>query len=162
MLGVRRTPAVKGLPRSRWLPALGIHDSLRTFDKPKTRPTWPAQETWAALLEALGLREGCDPPSMSGYRTRRVTLVTTRLAAEVYSIANRAELSRLRWQAETALAPRKTTRQMGVLHGKTVPGVLKEWTVFALVDHLARMVMWQSTARQHMSVERMSFLDALR
>jgi hypothetical protein len=30
MLGVRRTVAVKGLPRSRWLPALGIHDSLGT------------------------------------------------------------------------------------------------------------------------------------
>jgi hypothetical protein len=91
-----------------------------------------------------------------------MTLVTTRLDAEVYGVANRAELSRLRWQVETALAPRKTTMQMDVLHGKTVPGVLKEWTVFALVDHLVRMVMWQSAARQHISVERISFLDALR
>jgi hypothetical protein len=63
---------------------------------------------------------------------------------------------------ETALAQLKTTRQMDVLHGKTVPGVLKELTVFALVDNLVRMVMRHSATRQHTAVERISFLDALR
>jgi hypothetical protein len=52
--------------------------------------------------------------------------------------------------------------QMDVLHGKTVPGVLKELTVFAIVDNLVRMVMWHSAMLQHLSVERISFLDALR
>jgi hypothetical protein len=37
------------------------------------------------------------------------------------------------YNIETSLAQRKTTRQMDVLHGKTVPGVLKEVTVFAIV-----------------------------
>jgi hypothetical protein len=49
-----------------------------------------------------------------------------------------------------------------VLHCKTVPGVLKELAVFAIVDHLVRIVMCQSAARQHLAVERISFLDALR
>ena len=34
---VRRTPAVKGIPRSRWLKMLGIHDQLVAWLKPKTR-----------------------------------------------------------------------------------------------------------------------------
>jgi hypothetical protein len=55
-----------------------------------------------------------------------------------------------------------TTMQMDVLHCKTVPGVLKELTVFALVYNLVRMVMRQSATRQHTAVERISFLDALR
>src|SRR5262245_46898956 len=52
--------------------------------------------------------------------------------------------------------------RMDVLHGKTVPGVLKELTVFAIVYNLVRLVMWQSATLQHTAVERISFLDALR
>src|SRR4029434_9481436 len=73
-----------------------------------------------------------------------------------------AALYRQRWQVETSLAQLKTTMRMDVLHGQTVPGVLKELTVFAIVDNLVRMVMCQSALLQHIGVERISFLDALR
>ena len=99
---------------------------------------------------------------MSGFRTREITLVTTLLNAETYCVSDLAELYRQRWQVETALAQLKTTMQMDVLHCKTVPGVLKELTVFALVYNLVRMVMCQSATLQHLSVERISFMDALR
>jgi hypothetical protein len=52
--------------------------------------------------------------------------------------------------------------QMDVLHCKTVPGVLKELTVFAIVYNLVRLVMCQSATLQHISVERISSVDALR
>jgi Transposase DDE domain len=97
-----------------------------------------------------------------GFRTREITLVTTLLDAEVYRVADLAELYRRRWQVETALAQLKTIRQMDVLHCKTVPGVLKELTVFAIVYTLVRLVMWPSATLQHTAVERISFLDALR
>jgi hypothetical protein len=51
---------------------------------------------------------------------------------------------------------------MDVLHCKTVSGVLKELTMFAIVYNLVRLVMWQSATLQHTAVERISFLDALR
>ena len=63
---------------------------------------------------------------------------------------------------ETSLAQLKTTMPMEVLHGKTVPGVRKELTVFALVYNLVRLVMCQSALLQRIGVERISFLDALR
>ena len=97
-----------------------------------------------------------------GFRTRQVTLVTTLLDAAVYPVAELAELYRQRWQVETSLAHLKTTMQMDVLHCKTVPGVLKELTVFAIVYNLVRMVMLQSATLQHTAMERISFLDALR
>ena len=50
--GVRRTSAVKGLPRSRWLKALGIHDQRVAWLKPKTCPSWLAKETLAARPES--------------------------------------------------------------------------------------------------------------
>jgi hypothetical protein len=70
--------------------------------------------------------------------------------------------SRQRWQIETSLAHLKTTMPMDVLHGQTVTGVLKELTIFAIVYNLVRMVMWHSAMLQHINVERISFLDALR
>jgi hypothetical protein len=51
---------------------------------------------------------------------------------------------------------------MDVLHCKTVSGVLKELTIFAIVYNLVRLVMRQSATLQHIAVERISFLDALR
>jgi hypothetical protein len=97
-----------------------------------------------------------------GFRTRQITLVTTLLDADIYRVADLAELYRQRWQVETALAQLKTTMQMDVLHCKTVPGVRKELTVFAIVYNLVRMVMGQSARLQHLDVERISFRDALR
>ena len=97
-----------------------------------------------------------------GFRTRQITLVTTLLDAELYRVADLAELYRQRWQVETSLAHLKTTMHMEVLHCKTVSGVLKELTAFAIVYNLVRMVMWRSAILQHIGVERISFLDALR
>jgi hypothetical protein len=97
-----------------------------------------------------------------GFRTSQITLVTTLLDAAVYRIADLAELYRLRSQVETSLAQLKTSMKMDVLHCQTTLGVLKERTVFALVYNLVRMVMWHSARLQHIDVERISFLDALR
>jgi IS4 transposase len=159
---VRRTSAVKGVPRSRWRKALGVDDQLVTWLKPKTCPSWLTQETLAALPETLALREVRYGSGAPGFRTRQITLVTTLLDAETYRIADLAELYRQRWQVETSLAQLKTTMPMDVLHGKPVPGVLKELMVFAIVYNLGRLVMCQSAMLQHLGLERISFLDALR
>jgi hypothetical protein len=160
--GVRRTPAVKGMPRSRWRKALGVNDQLVAWLKPKTCPSWLTREGLAALPETLELREVRYHIDRPGFRTRQITLVTTLLDAEIYCVADLAELYRQRWQVETSLAHLKTTMRMEVVHCKTVPGVLKELTVFAMVYNLVRMAMWHSAILQHIAVERISFLDALR
>jgi hypothetical protein len=105
------------------------------------------------------VRYGVGTP---GFRTRQITIVTTLLDPENYPVTDLAELYRQRWPIDTSLAHLKTTMQMDVLHCKTVPGVLKELTVFAIVYNLVRLVMWHSAMRLHISVERISFLDALR
>jgi hypothetical protein len=42
---VRRTAAVTGMPRSRWLKALGVDDQLVMWLKPQTCPSWLTRET---------------------------------------------------------------------------------------------------------------------
>jgi hypothetical protein len=159
---VRRTAAVTGMPRSRWLKALGVDDQLVAWLKPTTCPSWLTREGLAALPETLGLRAVRYHTGTPGFRTRQITRVTTRLDPEVYRVVDLAEWYRQRWQVETSLAQLKTTLQMDVLHCKTVPGVLKALTVFAIVDHLVRMVLGQSALLHHIGVQRISVLDALR
>jgi hypothetical protein len=79
-----------------------------------------------------------DPPDHPGDHAPR---------AASYRVADLAELYRQRWPVDTALAQLKTAMQMDVLHGQTVPGVLKELTVLAIVYHLVLMVMCQSARR---------------
>jgi hypothetical protein len=159
---VRRTPAVKGVPRSRWLKTLGVHDQLVAWLKPKTCPSWLTREALAALPETLELREVRYHIDRPGFRTRQITLVTTLLDPERYPVTDLAELYRQRWAVETSLAQLKTTRRMDVLHGQTVPGVLKELTVFAIIYNLVRLVMCQSANLQHIDIAQISFVDALR
>jgi hypothetical protein len=159
---VRRTAAVKGIGRSRWLKALGVDDQLVMWLNPKTCPSWLTRETLAALPETLVLREVRYGIGTPGFRTRQITLVTTLLDPETYPVTDLAELYGQRCRIETSLAHLKTTMQMDALHGQTGPGVLKELTVFALVDNLVRMVMWHSAMSQHLNVEHISFLDVLR
>jgi len=159
---VRRTPAVQGIPRSRWRKALSVHDQLVAWLTPKTCPSWLARETLAALPDSFGLREVRYHLSTPGFRTRAITLVTTRLDTEVYSVPNLAERYRRRWQVETSLAHFKTTMPRDGLYCQTVPGALQELMVFALVYNLVRLVMWQAATLQHTKVERISFLDARR
>src|SRR5215813_11736978 len=85
---VRRTPAVKGIPRSRWLKTLGVHDQLVMWLKPKTCPSWLTREALAALPEAMVLREVRYRISTPGFRSREITLVTTLLDAEIYRVAD--------------------------------------------------------------------------
>jgi hypothetical protein len=159
---VRRTAAVKGVPRSRWLNTIGVPDHLVAWLTPKTCPSGLTRQALAALPDAFVRRARRDHLGTPGFRTRQITLVTTLLEAEVYRVADLAELYRRRWPVETALAQLKTTMPMDVRHGKTVPGVLKEVTVFAIVYNLVPLVMRHSATRQHIAVERISCLDALR
>src|SRR5499426_1885815 len=73
---VRRTPIVKGIPRSRWLKALGIYDQLVVWLKPKTCPSWLTREALAALPETIVLREVRYDISTPGFPPRQITLVT--------------------------------------------------------------------------------------
>jgi hypothetical protein len=99
---VRRTPAVKGVPRSRWLKGLGVHDQVVAWLKPETCPSWLTREALAALPDSLVLREVRYDVGTSGFRTRQITLVTTLLDAEIYRVADLAELYHQRWLISSA------------------------------------------------------------
>jgi hypothetical protein len=158
----RQRKPIKGLPRSRYVRRLGHWDQLVEYTKPKTKPTWMDADAYAALPATLLLRELRYRTPQRGYRTRLVTLVTTLLDPDMYPATDLAELYLSRWQIEVNFRHLKTTMGMEVLHCQTVSGVLKELYMFALAYNLVRLVMLQAARRQHVPLERISFIDALR
>ena len=146
----------------RWLYRLGARDHVVEWIKPKKAPEWMTASQYATLPERLVVRELRYPVGQPGFRVREVTLVTTLLDPELYPLEALAELYRQRWQAELHLRDLKTTMNMDVLKCKTVDGVLKEIHVFALVYNLVRVVLQAASRRQHMSIVRLSHVDAFR
>ncbi len=158
----KQAKAQKGLPRSRYIRRLGRWDQLVEYSKPKTRPTWMDNATYAALPDTLLLRELRYLTPQRGHRTRVITLVTTLLDADTYPAADLAELYLSRWQIEVNFRHLKTTMGLEVLHCQSVEGVLKELCMFAIAYNLVRLVMLQASRRQGVPLERISFVDALR
>lgn len=157
-----RQQGEKDLPSSRWLKRLGKHDQLVEYVKPKQRPVWMTDEQYAALPEAITVRELRFTIALKGRRTRVITLATTLLDPERYPAADLAELYGQRWQIETNFRHLKQTLKMDMLRCHTVAGVQKELTMYALVYNLVRLVMQEAARRQEVDVARISFVDAVR
>lgn len=152
----------QGLPRSRWVKWLGRCDQQVEYFKPAQRPKWMTAEEYAALPASIFVRELRYRVSQPGFRTREITLVTTLLDPVQYPAAELAQLYFDRWRVEVNLRHLKQTLHMDVLRCKTVTGVHKELRMLALVYNLVRLIMLEAAKQQRVSVERISFIDALR
>jgi hypothetical protein len=93
---------------------------------------------------------------------QQITLVTTLVDAQRYTKTALAQLYLERWRIETNFRHLKTTLGMDALRCESAEGVLKEATMFALAYNLVRLLIGEAAKRQGVSVERISFIDALR
>jgi len=152
----------QGMPRSRWLKQLGATDQIVQWLKSTNRPCWMSAEQFAALPDSILVRELRYSIHEKGFRPKEITLVTTLLDSQRYSLSGLASQFRQRWEIETNFGHLKTTMKMDVLKCKTVHGVLRELQVFALIYNLVRQVMLAAAGRQEVDVRRISFIDALR
>jgi len=158
---------MKGMSRSRWIKQLGITDQIVEWLKPMNKPRWMNIEQFAALPNSITVRELRYTIQEKGFRPNKITLVTTLLDSERYTLDDLADQFRQRWAIETNFGHLKTTMKMDVLKCKTVDGVLRELQVFALPlvttrGNMVRQVMLEAACRQQVDVRRISFIDALR
>ena len=151
-----------GRPSSRWCRQLGPLDQIVEWFKPETRSTWLTPEQWAALPPSLTVRELRYRIDRPGFRVHEITLVTTLLDDKCYSAQALADLFHQRWTIETNLRHLKITLGMDTLHAQTVAGVHKEILMFCLLYNLVRLVMGVAAKVQHVAIDRISFIDALR
>jgi hypothetical protein len=151
-----------GKPRSRWRATLGACAQRVEWLTPLDGPDWRDEAPWAQLSDDLTVRERRSQVQRQGFRVQTITVVTTLVPAELYSVEAWSELYCARWGIETNLAHVKTTMGLDVVTCKTVEGVLKELIVFALLYHVVRLVRGQAARRQYVDIDRLSFIDAAR
>jgi len=159
---VGKKQSQRGLPRSRWVRAVGQMDQIVVWTKPQNCPAYLAREQWDALPAEVTVRELRYQVDTPGYRTREITLVTTLLEAETVSAQDLASLYLLRWRIELNFRDLKTTMGLEVLKCKTLNGILKELYVFALVYNLVMAIRFRVARQMGLCPARLSFVDALR
>lgn len=153
----------RGLPRSRWLRSLGLTDQVVSWIKnKKTRPNWLTKEQYDLLPDEIEVRELRYQVHRKGFRVKQVTLLTTLLNADIFTLDELADLYRRRWEIETNFGHIKTTMKMDILKCQTVDGVMRELHVFAIVYNLIRQVMISAARNQKVEVNQISFIDAVR
>ena len=123
---------------------VGDCDKLVTWEKAKTCPKRLSQDEFDALPQTITVREIYYYIVIPGFRTQRVSLITTLLDQTTYSTLEIVGLYGKRWDVELDLRHLKTTLGMDVLRCKTPSMVRKEIYVYLLAYNLLRSLMWSA------------------
>ncbi|MDZ4872194.1 MAG: IS4 family transposase ISAcma16 [Chroococcidiopsis cubana SAG 39.79] len=123
---------------------VGNCDKLVTWYKPKICPKGLSKDDFDALPPSRTVREIYYYIIIPGFRTQRVSLITTLLDTTTYSSLKLVELYGKRWHVELDLRHLKSTLGMDVLRCLTPSMVRKEIYVYLLAYNLLRSLMWSA------------------
>jgi hypothetical protein len=144
---------------------LARNDGLFVLQKGSTRSQVLTPRQWRKLPGQITVRIIRFTATIRGFRSRRVTLVTTLLDPKIYPADQLIALYARRWRLELCLRDLKTAMGMELLRCKTPDMAEKELLVYLLAHNLIRCLMAESVARHQVDLERISFkgtVDALR
>ena len=123
---------------------VGDCDKLVIWYKPQRCPKGLSKDEFDALPQTITVREIYYYIFIPGFRTERVSLITTLLDETNYSTLEIVSLYGQRWDVELDLRHLKTTLGMDVLRCKTPSMVRKEIYVYLLAYNLLRGLMWSA------------------
>lgn len=132
--------SVAGLPRSRWLRAVGTRDQVVEW----LRPAGPSSADWPPRLTVRELRYRVETP---GFRSREVTLATSLVDPAAYPASDLAALYFRRWEVEVHFRDLKTKMRMNVLKCRSVDVIRKELATYALAYNLTRLTALEASRR---------------
>jgi hypothetical protein len=144
---------------------LSHNDGLFVWQKSSMRSQVLTKAQWRRLPEQITVRIIRFTTGVRGFRSQRITLVTTLLDPKLYPAEQLIGLYARRWRLELCLRDLKTTLGMEQLRCKTPDLVEKELLIYLLAHNLIRCLMAEAVARYQADLERVSFkgsVDALR
>jgi hypothetical protein len=144
---------------------LGKNDGLFVWTRGYQQSEILSAQQWALLPAQITVRIIRFTATIRGFRSRRVTLVTTLLDPQRYLAEDLIALYARRWRLELCLRDLKTTMGMEHLRCKTPDMAEKELLAYLVAHNLIRCVMAEAVARYAVDLERVSFkgtVDALR
>jgi hypothetical protein len=144
---------------------LGRHDRLVCWCKGQRQGNWLSTAAWAALPVLMEVRILRTQVGQRGFRSRKITLVTTLLDAQLYPAEELLAAYARRWRLELCLDDLKTTLGLETLKCLSPAMAEKELLVGLIAHNLLRCVMAEAAQTHEATLERISFkgaLDALR
>jgi hypothetical protein len=140
---------------------LGRQDRRVTWTRPTAVPAGLTRKQWLAFPATLTVRLVRVLVEEKGFRTRRVTLVTTLLDARKYPPSALAALYRRRWQVELSFRQMKTTMGMEHLAVRTPAMIERALAMHLLAYQLIRALMQEAAQAWDVPLERISFKGAV-
>jgi hypothetical protein len=144
---------------------LGKNDGLFVWTKSYRQSDILSTSEWDLLPAQITVRIVRFTTTIRGFRSRRVTLVTTLLDPKLFPAQELVGLYARRWRLELCLRDLKTTMGMEELRCKTPEMAEKELLAYLVAHNLVRCVIAESVATYEVDLERISFkgtVDALR
>ena len=139
----------------------GPLDRHLVWRRPKQVPAGLSVLEWLRLPATLTVRLVRFSVSEKGFRTRRVTLVTTLLDAQKYPVSALAALYRRRWQVELSFRQIKTALGMEHLAVKSPAMIDRSLAMHLLAYQLIRGLMQEAALSWDVPLERISFQGAV-
>lgn len=144
---------------------LGRRDRLVQWKRPYQQWSVFGKEAWGRLPKEMTVRLVEIVVEVPGYRTHKITLVTTLLDLFDYPAQELGRLYFRRWAVELFYRDIKQTMMMDVLRCKSPELIEKELFMHAIAYNLIRALICDIADSYQVSIQRLSFkgtLDALR
>ena len=144
---------------------LGKKDRLHIWSRPSHKPRYLPVSLWRRVPAELTVRVLQYQLNVPGFRTRKITLMTSLTDAQEYPAAELAELYARRWKIELWWRDLKTSMGMEVLRCRTPGMVHKELEMYLIGYNLIRGLMAEAAVIHDQPLDRISFkgsVDAVR
>ena len=140
---------------------LGQEDFLVLWCKPKERPKQISKRQWQMVFGQLTLRQISLNIKRRGWRTRRITVLTTLTDPKAYPAHEITQIYARRWELEINFRHLKQTLNLEHLRSQTVDGVERELMIRSLAYNLVCATMQQAARLWNIEPLRISFADTL-
>jgi len=137
------------------------NDRTARWRKPRFSGKYWSEKEWQDMPAALTMRVITVCVANNGFRTQKLSVITTLLDRKKYPAEAIAELYFKRWKIELFYRDIKTSMGMEVLKSQTPGQIHKELAMYAIAYNLVRALMQEAAHTYAVALERISFKGAL-
>lgn len=137
------------------------NDRIVQWSKPVAKPGWMDRKQWERIPQSIDLRVITYFIERPGFRTRKVTVLTSLLNQKEIPASAFKDLYLKRWRAELYFKDIKTTMGMDILSCKSPEMIEKEILMYLVSYNLIRLTIYESAVTHNVAMERISFKAAM-
>lgn len=137
------------------------NDRIVQWSKPVAKPGWMDRKQWEQIPQSIDLRVIAYFIERPGFRTKKVTVLTSLLNPKEIPTSAFEDLYLKRWMVELYFKDIKTNMGMDILSCKSPKMIEKEILMYLIGYNLIRLTIYESAVTHNVTMERISFKAAM-